>query len=80
MNSLIKSSSNPLKSPKGKKKGEDEDSRISNYTKEDLLRLSPTLEELASHHGPYIKLMHEIFCLLPGKDIGMLFTSMFYGR
>lgn len=73
MNSLIKSSSNSLKSPrvKGKKPEEEADHRIFNYSKEDLARFGPTLEELASHHGPYIKLMHEIFCLLPGKEIGM---------
>lgn len=47
--------------------------------REELYRLSPTTDELACHHGPYIKLMHEIFCVLPAKDISANNLEMING-
>jgi hypothetical protein len=47
--------------------------------REELYKLSPTTEELACHHGPYIKLMHEIFCVLPAKDISANNLEMMNG-
>jgi hypothetical protein len=63
----------------GKSKKEQKALIATMIERDDLYKLSPTTDELACHHGPYIKLMHEIFCVLPAKDISAHNLEMMAG-